>query len=133
MPTPQTIYHSGKIYTVNPAQPWAEAVAVADGRILAVGADAEILALAGPETERVDLGGRLTLPGLCDAHIHFYNWSITRQEVELAATRSKTEMMDRIARKGRHHPARRHGLWATAGTRAAGARPASRIATTWTW
>ncbi len=94
--TPQIIYHSGKIYTVNPDQPWAEAVAVANGRILAVGADVEILALAGADTERVDLGGRLTLPGLCDAHIHFYNWSITRQEVELASTRSKAEMMQRI-------------------------------------
>lgn len=104
MLTPQTIYHSGKIYTVNPAQPWAEAVAVARGRILAVGGNEEILALAGAETERVDLGGRLTLPGLCDAHIHFYNWSITRQEVELAATRSKAEMMERIGQRAATTP-----------------------------
>ncbi len=103
-PRPHTIYHSGKIYTVNPIQPWAEAVAVADGHILAVGQNAEILALAGAETERVDLGGRLTLPGLCDAHIHFYNWSITRQEVELAATRSKAEMMARIAERAATTP-----------------------------
>ena len=103
-PRPHAIYHSGKIYTVNPTQPWAEAVAVADGHILAVGENAEILALAGIDTHLVNLGGRLTLPGLCDAHIHFYNWSITRQEVELAATRSKAEMMARIAERAATTP-----------------------------
>ncbi len=103
--SPERIFFNGKIYTVNPAQPWAEAVAVAGGRILAVGADAEILAVAGPQTERIDLGGRLTLPGLCDAHIHFYNWSVTRREVVLAGTRSKAEMMARVQERAAVTPA----------------------------
>ncbi len=50
--------------------PWAEAVAIAGDRILAVGTDAEVLALAGDATERIDLGGRVVIPGLNDAHVH---------------------------------------------------------------
>ena len=62
------------------------------------------LALGEIDTHVVDLGGPLTLPGLCDAHIHFYNWSVTRQEVELAATRSKAEMMARISERAATTP-----------------------------
>ena len=47
-----------------------EAIAIADGRILAVGSDAEIRALAGPETVVEDLGGATVMPGLIDAHNH---------------------------------------------------------------
>jgi predicted amidohydrolase YtcJ len=61
--TPTLILHNARIYTQDAAQPWAQAVAVGDGRILAVGADADVLALAGAGTERIDLGGKLMLPG----------------------------------------------------------------------
>jgi predicted amidohydrolase YtcJ len=58
------------VYTVDPRRPWARAVAVRDGRIAAVGEDAEIRAHAGPRTRVVDLGGRMLLPGFQDAHVH---------------------------------------------------------------
>jgi hypothetical protein len=67
-----TIYYNGTIITVDDARPAAEAVAVRDGRILAVGSEAEVLDTAGESTRRVDLGGRTMLPGFVDSHGHGY-------------------------------------------------------------
>ncbi len=95
--TPDLVFTNGKIYTVNDTQPLAQAVAIRKHRIVAVGSDAEILSLAEIDTPIVDLDGKLMLPGICDAHIHFYEWSLSLREVQLAGTRSKAEMLDRIA------------------------------------
>ena len=65
-----TIYSGGPILTINDAQPTAEAVAVKDGRILAVGALADIMAHRGDATELFDLDGRAMLPGFVDSHGH---------------------------------------------------------------
>jgi predicted amidohydrolase YtcJ len=61
---------NGAVYTENPAQPWAEAVAILDGKTLAVGTTAKIRALAGPRTRITDLEGRMMMPGLIDDHVH---------------------------------------------------------------
>jgi hypothetical protein len=61
----------GNVLTVDSADTIAQAIAIRDGRILAVGTNEEIEALAGPETERIDLNGRTATPGLLDAHCHF--------------------------------------------------------------
>ncbi len=66
----ETIYLGGPILTMEDATPRVEAVAVADGRILATGLLADILALQGPQTEVIDLGGRAMLPGFVDSHGH---------------------------------------------------------------
>ena len=60
----------GGVYTVDPIRPWAEAVAVRDGVIAAVGTDRDVREQCGPSTEVVDLGGRMLLPGFQDAHVH---------------------------------------------------------------
>lgn len=65
-----TIYINGKIYTVNESQPWAEAVAIKDGKIIKIGSTEEIEALAGENTETVDLEGAFAMPGIIDTHIH---------------------------------------------------------------
>ncbi|MEM6577235.1 MAG: amidohydrolase family protein [Pseudomonadota bacterium] len=65
-----TIYSGGPILTINDAQPRAEAVAVADGRILAVGDLADLLTYQGPDTDVFDLNGRAMLPGFVDSHGH---------------------------------------------------------------
>ena len=67
-----TIYHNGTIITIDDSRPAAEAVAVRDGRILAVGSEAEVLGTAGDGTRRVDLAGRTMLPGFVDSHGHAY-------------------------------------------------------------
>ncbi|WP_346948467.1 amidohydrolase [Dyella sp.] len=68
--TPDLILHHGLITTLDRARPTASAVAIADGRFVAVGGDAEVMALAGPATRVIDLHGRRVLPGLIDNHLH---------------------------------------------------------------
>ena len=68
-----TIYTGGSIISVNDAAPSAEALAVKDGKILAVGSKADVLKLKGDDTKLVDLGGKALLPGFLDAHSHFNN------------------------------------------------------------
>jgi len=65
-----TVYTNGKIYTVNEAQPWAEAVAVKDGKFLVVGSNADVEEVTGEATAVVDLGGGFAMPGIGDTHIH---------------------------------------------------------------
>ncbi|MBS7661289.1 amidohydrolase [Pseudomonas lalucatii] len=64
------VLFNAKVFTAEPGQPLAQAVAVEGGKILAVGADAEILALADANTRRLDLAGKVLMPGLIDSHSH---------------------------------------------------------------
>lgn len=90
------ILYNARLYTVDPARPWAEAVACAHGRIVAVGSNEEILDLADRTTRRIDAGGRLVLPGLTDAHVHFLQYAIRRQEVSLFGVRDFEEVRRRV-------------------------------------
>ena len=65
-----TIFTNGRIYTLNPEQPEAEALAIRAGVITAVGDMDAITATAGPQTQRVDLDGKVVLPGFHDMHVH---------------------------------------------------------------
>ena len=71
-PVAERIFRGGPIVTVNAAQPSAAAVAVAGGRIVAVGDEAEVMRLRAPTTEVVDLAGRTLVPGFIDGHSHFF-------------------------------------------------------------
>lgn len=100
-----SILINANIYTQNEAQPWAEAVAILHGQIIAVGSGEEMTGLTGPRTRVIDCGGRLMLPGLCDAHIHFFDWSMGRQRVMLEHARSKSEMLELIQARAEETPA----------------------------
>src|SRR5579862_3856003 len=67
---PDLILAHGTVLTVDSKDSVAQAVAVRDGKILKVGSDAAIMALAGPQTRIIDLGGRTATPGLIDSHAH---------------------------------------------------------------
>ena len=67
---PELILHNGNIVTINARQPFAEAVAIAGDRIIAVGSSAEIGGLAVGTTKKIDLGGNTVVPGFNDAHTH---------------------------------------------------------------
>ncbi|MGZ4132715.1 MAG: amidohydrolase, partial [Actinomycetota bacterium] len=67
MTAPDVVYRNGRVFTANPAAPWASAIALAGDRIVAVGAD-DAARLEAAKT--VDLGGALVLPGVTDAHFH---------------------------------------------------------------
>src|SRR6056297_2867814 len=73
---PETIYHNGTVITLDDEKPLAEAVAVRDGRILAVGSEADILLLSGDATRRVDLAGKTLVPGFVESHGHTYMMGI---------------------------------------------------------
>src|SRR5437899_2307041 len=68
--TPSLILHHANILTVNAREPRAQAVAIADGRFLAVGTNDEILPLATALTKRINLEGKAVVPGFIDAHTH---------------------------------------------------------------
>lgn len=61
---------NGKVFTADKARPMVQAIAVENGKVLAVGSDAEISALADAGTQRIDLGGKALMPGLIDTHAH---------------------------------------------------------------
>lgn len=67
---PDVIYHNGKIYTADKSDQFCEAIAIKQGYIAAVGSSHELLALAGTQTEVIDLEKRVILPGLIDSHMH---------------------------------------------------------------
>jgi hypothetical protein len=67
------IYTNGKIYTVNEKQPWADAVAIKDGKFIAVGKKADVEKTKGDKTDVIDLEGKFAMPGLHDIHLHIQN------------------------------------------------------------
>ena len=88
------IFWNGKIVTMDPALPVVQAAAVKNGVILALGRDEEVLALAGPDTRRVDLGGRLMLPGFCDSHMHLLSYGYGLEKVALGGAAGIPELVE---------------------------------------
>ena len=68
-PSADTVLFNGKVFTSDPSQPWAEALAISGERVVAVGDSATIGGAAGGSTHRIDLAGRVVIPGLNDAHL----------------------------------------------------------------
>ena len=66
----ELILHNGRVHTVDRERPQASAVAIRDGRFVAVGDDAQVMALRGPATQVIDLKQRTVIPGLNDSHLH---------------------------------------------------------------
>ena len=106
------IIHNAKVWTVNPARPLAEAVAVSGGRIEAVGPDAEIRSLAGERTEVIDARGRLLLPGFVDAHVHFLAGGLALLGVDLRTARDEREFAEALRAHVERTPP---GEWITGG------------------
>jgi predicted amidohydrolase YtcJ len=100
---------NGKIITLDERSTTAEALAVRDDKIVAVGRSADIRNLAGPTTRVVDLGGRTVIPGLIDSHMHAIRAALFyATEVNWIGTRSIPEAMARIAETAR---TARRGQW----------------------
>ncbi|MCG8548628.1 MAG: amidohydrolase, partial [Alphaproteobacteria bacterium] len=85
----------GKVITLDPGSRIAEAVAVADGRILAVGADREIESLAG-DARRIDLKGRAVVPGLIDGHAHMDREGLKNRLPSLAGAKSIEDILETV-------------------------------------
>ena len=93
-PAPDTILTNGKIITVDERFTIAQAVAVRDGRFVAVGTTQEITRLAGPATRRIDLRGRAVIPGLIDNHMHLVRYGTTwKYEVRWDGVETRKEAL----------------------------------------
>ena len=102
------ILTNGKIITVDPAFTIAQAIAIAGDRILAVGPDAAMAAMAGPATRVVDLKGKAVIPGITDGHAHMDREALRTVFPALGPVRSIRDIQDRIAELAR---AKQPGEW----------------------
>jgi predicted amidohydrolase YtcJ len=104
IPVADTIVVHGKVYTLNAKQPWAQAVAIRSGKIIAVGDDAGIDKLRGAGTRAIDAGGRLVLPGFVDCHIHFLDGSLSLGRVNLEGAKDPAEIQQKLREYAAKHP-----------------------------
>jgi predicted amidohydrolase YtcJ len=78
-----TMLYNGPIYTLDPAQPRAQAIAIRDGHVLAVGSEGRVQAAVGGRAEGINLRGRAVIPALTDAHVHLVWHGLARREIRL--------------------------------------------------
>ena len=106
------VFVGGRSYSAGWGAPQAVGVAVRGGAIVAVGADAEVRALAGPTTRVVDLGGRMLMPGFIDAHAHPVQGGLELSQCNLTEARGAADCVATVAHYAAAHPERD---WVTGG------------------
>jgi predicted amidohydrolase YtcJ len=89
------------VYTAVPARPLVHALAVKDGRLVAVGEEADVRPRIGPRTQVLDLGGKTVLPGLIDSHGHMLNLGNRLSDVDVVGTFSYQAVIDRVVARAR--------------------------------
>ncbi|MEH3140186.1 MAG: amidohydrolase [Mycobacterium kyogaense] len=100
---PDTVFHTGRVYTGASARPWAEAVAVTGTTISYVGDSAGAKALAGPDTTVIDLGGKLLMPGFVEGHTHPFLGAFLTSGVDLQVP-TRQDALDAIAAYAKANP-----------------------------
>src|SRR5437764_13335654 len=111
-PSATLIVINAAVKTVNKQQPKAEAVAVIGERIVAVGARSDIDLWRGPQTQVIDAGGKLLLPGFNDAHVHFIQGGAQLDQIQLTDATTPEEFAKRIAAQVKKTP---KGEWILGG------------------
>ena len=108
------ILYNGLIYTLVPNQPVARAIAIRDGRVLAVGSEGKVQAAAGSRAEAINLRGQAVVPGLTDAHVHITAQGFAMRQVMLDGITSYSLALEQIAAHVGQHPGSawlRGGRW----------------------
>lgn len=95
---------NARVYTVHHAAPWAEAIAIRDGKYLAVGNASQIGKFKGAGTQVIDAGGRVVLPGFTDCHVHFMSGSLSLTGVILDDAKTVEEYQKRVKVFAAAHP-----------------------------
>lgn len=98
------ILFNGHIYTGNDAQPFAEAMAIQQNKIIATGSSADIQKMTGAATRQIDLKDKLVVPGFNDAHIHFLSGSLAMQTADLNTCKTSEEAVNTVLEFARRHP-----------------------------
>ena len=101
------VYVGGEFYTANPRQPWASAVAVRGDSIVYVGDEAGATDFVGPATRQYQMNGALVIPGIIDAHTHPGLVARSADNVQLADSQTRAELMTAIAAMVKRHPQRK--------------------------
>jgi predicted amidohydrolase YtcJ len=101
------IVTGGAIHTADAAAPRADAIAVRDGRFVAVGATRDVLALRGARTRVLDLAGATVIPGLQDAHGHFLGLGASLDALDLRDTTSAASIAAKVAARRAERPGER--------------------------
>jgi predicted amidohydrolase YtcJ len=97
---PDVILHNGRFTTLDRSNPSADAVALRDGKFLAVGSDAEVLPLRGTKTKVIDLKRRTAMPGLIDNHTHVVRGGLNyNMELRWDGVRSLADAMNMLKRQ----------------------------------
>ncbi len=105
MPVPaDLIVVNARILTMDEANPRAEAIALAGGRILAVGTEGDVRALQGPQTQVVDAGGASVLPGFIESHIHMFGGAEELGHLQLAGIEGFEALKARLSAHAAAHP-----------------------------
>src|SRR5437588_9219146 len=94
----------GHVYTENPKQPWAQAVAIYRGKIVAVGDDPEIERRRGMGTKVINAGGKIVLPGIVDCHVHFLDGSLSLGRVNLEGSKDPADIQKRLREYAAQRP-----------------------------
>ena len=95
-PAPDLILYNGQIATLHPELPRCTAIACKGGRVVAIGDDDDVRALAGPATEQIDLAGRTAVPGFNDAHNHMLELGLKLSRLQLDSCRSIAELVELV-------------------------------------
>jgi hypothetical protein len=95
--TASLILRNGRVVTLDPAKPEAQALAAAGDRILAVGSNDEIARLAAPGTRVIDLQGRLAIPAFIEGHAHFMGVGESRMRLDLMHVKNWDEVVTLVA------------------------------------
>jgi predicted amidohydrolase YtcJ len=111
-PVADLVLVNGRVYTLDAARPWAEAIAIRGDRIARVGATADVEALVGASTRRIDLGGAFVLPGFNDAHVHVDATGALLTGVNLLDVHEPAAFAERVAEAAERLP---KGSWITRG------------------
>ena len=93
-----------KIYTVNPKEPWAQAMAVREGKIITVGSDKAINAYQGPSTKVIDAKEHMVLPGFMDAHVHIRAGAAMLEQIALNDAKTIDDFQKMIKDYATAHP-----------------------------
>lgn len=91
------VIHQANVYTVDPAQPSAEAVAIKDGKILFVGSNEAVKAYIGPKTETIDAEGKFLMPGLIEGHGHIHGMGASLVNLNLMKAKNWEEIVAMVA------------------------------------